>query len=304
MQIRFYLVDVFAERPITGNPLAVVPQAESLDDLAMQQIAREFNQAETTFLLHARQASADWRLRSFTAAGVEVFGAGHNSLGGWWWLAESGVLKLSDGQNRFTQEIGDRLLPVEIHCEGQRVASVVLTQTPPVYGSRCEDVSALARSLGLEEHDLMPQLLPAQVVSTGAAHLLVAVRSREAVGRACPDVAQLATILHAIGGQGCYLFCLDTASPSSTAPSSSSTAHARFFNPTAGIVEDSATGSAAGPLACQLIAHGIAKDGDTVVIEQGYEMQRPSLLSVHVSGGLVRLAGRCVTVGEGVLRVR
>ena len=297
MQIRFYLIDVFAEHPITGNPLAVVPQAESLDDLAMQQIAREFNQAETTFLLPARQASADWRLRSFTAAGVEVFGAGHNSLGAWWWLAESGVLKLSDGQNRFTQEIGDRLLPAEIHCEGQRVASVVLTQTPPVYGSRCEDVPALARSLGLEEHDLMPQLLPAQVVSTGAAHLLVAVRSREAVGRARPDVAQLATILHAIGGQGCYLFCLDTAS-------SSSTAHARFFNPTAGIVEDSATGSAAGPLACQLIAHGIAKDGDTVVIEQGYEMQRPSLLSVHVSGGLVRLAGRCVTVGEGVLRVR
>ncbi len=297
MQIRFYLVDVFAERPITGNPLAVVPQAESLDDLAMQQIAREFNQAETTFLFPARQASADWRLRSFTAAGVEVFGAGHNALGGWWWLAESGVLKLSDGQNRFTQEIGDRLLPVEIHCEGPRVASVVLTQTPPVVGSRCEDVPALARSLGLEEHDLMPQLLPAQVVSTGAAHLLVPVRSREAVGRARPDVAQLATILHEIGGQGCYLFCLDTASPSSTA-------HARFFNPTAGIVEDSATGSAAGPLACQLIAHGIAKDGDTVVIEQGYEMQRPSLLSVHVSGGLVRLAGRCVTVGEGVLRVR
>src|SRR5437667_239018 len=141
-------------------------------------------------------------------------------------------------------KIGNRLLPVEIHCEGQRVASVALTQTSPVYGSICEDSPALARSLGLEEVDLMPQL-PAQVVSTGAAHLLVPVRSREAVGRARPDTAHLAKILDAVGGQGCYLFSLDPVSPSSTA-------HARFFNPTAGIVEDSATGSAAGPLACQL----------------------------------------------------
>ena len=70
MQIPFCLVDVFAERPLTGYPLAVVPQAGALDDLTMQQIAREFNQAETTFLLPATQAFADWRLRSFTAAGV------------------------------------------------------------------------------------------------------------------------------------------------------------------------------------------------------------------------------------------
>ena len=61
MQIPFFLVDVFAERPLTGNPLAVVPHAETLDDLTMQQIAREFNQAETTFLLPARQESANWR---------------------------------------------------------------------------------------------------------------------------------------------------------------------------------------------------------------------------------------------------
>src|SRR5258708_6491900 len=198
MQIRFYLVDVFAERPLTGNPLAVVPQAEALDDLAMQQIAREFNQAETTFLLPARQASADWRVRSFTATRGGVFGAGHNSLGAWWWLAESGVLNLSDGENRLTQEIGDRLLPVEIQCEGRCVTTVVLTQTPPLYGNICEDIPALARSLGLEDGDLTPQLLPAQVVSTGAAHLLAPVRSRGAVGRARPDPAHLARILHSI----------------------------------------------------------------------------------------------------------
>src|SRR5258708_21551624 len=98
MQIRFYLVDVFAERPITGNPLAVVPQAESLDDLAMQQIAREFNEAETTFLLPARQASADWRLGAFTAAGVRDFWAGPYARGRGVWLRGAGRPVLSMSQ--------------------------------------------------------------------------------------------------------------------------------------------------------------------------------------------------------------
>ena len=177
------------------------------------------------------------------------------------------------------------------------MVSVVLTKTPPVYGNICQDVPALARSLGLEEEDLISQSLPPQVVSTGAAHLLVPVRNRQAVGRARPDAAQLASLLHAMGGQGCYLFSLDPVSVLSTA-------HARFFNPTVGIAEDSATGSAAGPLACQLVAHAIARDGATVTIEQGHEMGRPSLLSVQVSGGSVRLAGRCVKVADGTLRVR
>ena len=91
VQIPFSFVDVFAEQPLTGNPLSIVPQAETLDDATMQRIAAELNQAETTFILPARQKSADWRLRSFTAAGHEIFGAGHNSLGAWWWLAESGT---------------------------------------------------------------------------------------------------------------------------------------------------------------------------------------------------------------------
>jgi hypothetical protein len=92
----------------------------------------------------------------------------------------------------------------------------------------------------------------------------------------------------------CYLFCLDTVS-------SSSTAYARFFNPTVGVVEDSATGSAAGPLACQLIARGIAKNAETITIEQGYEMGRPSLLNVEVRNGVVRLAGRCILSIKGRL---
>ena len=297
MKISFALVDVFAERPLTGNPLAVIPDAARLDEEAMRHIAAELNQAETTFLLPARDASADCRLRSFTASGQEVFGAGHNSLGAWWWLAESGALQLHEGQNLFTQEIGERLLPVEIECAGGRVVSVGLTQVLPTFGNVFEDVGALAAALRLAKEDFMPERFPCQVVSTGAAHLMVAIRNREAVKRARPDAAQLAKILQAAGGQGCYLFCLEPVLPTSMA-------HARFFNPTVGIVEDSATGSAAGPLACLLVARGAAKDGATVTIEQGYSMGRASLLHIYVNDGLVRLTGHCITVGEGNLRVR
>jgi trans-2,3-dihydro-3-hydroxyanthranilate isomerase len=167
MQIQFYFVNVFAERPLTGNPLAVVPHAEVLDDVMMQRIAGELNQAETTFILPPRDKSAHWRLRSFTAPGHEIFGAGHNSLGAWWWMAESKQLTLIDGANHFTQEIGDSLLPVEVRSEGQQPVSVVLTQSPPHFGNICEDVRGLANALGLEIDDLSSSL-PAQVVSTGA----------------------------------------------------------------------------------------------------------------------------------------
>ena len=296
MQVQFYLVDVFADQPLTGNPLAVVPEADGLDDSVMRDIARELHQAETTFLLTPTLAGADWRLRSFTGSGVEVFGAGHNSLGAWWWLAESSRLSLVPGQTAFKQEIGDRLLPVEIDCSEQCLQSVTLIHASLAYGKVYEDLATLANALGLNATDFSSALLPAQTVSTGAPHLLVPVQDRAAVGRGRPDAARLARVLDHAGAQGCYVFSLDAISPSAIA-------HARFFNPTVGIVEDSATGSAAGPLACQLIARGVAREGSTLTIEQGYEMGRPSLLRVQVQGGLVRLSGRCVNVAQGTLRV-
>ena len=113
--VPFHIVDVFAVEPLTGNPLAVVDGGADLPLELMQRIAREFNQSESTFVMSPTRAEADWRLRSFTPKGVEVFGAGgHNTLGAWWWLAESGKLALGDGETRFHQEIGDRVLPVII----------------------------------------------------------------------------------------------------------------------------------------------------------------------------------------------
>lgn len=118
MWLPFSLVDVF-DPPYGGNPLAVVTGAQALSAGKLSMIAGELHQAETTFLLPPTRPEADWRLRSFTGEGVEVFGAGHNSLGAWWWLAESGAVSLLPvGRVRVIQELGAELLPVVITSEG------------------------------------------------------------------------------------------------------------------------------------------------------------------------------------------
>lgn len=294
--VSFFLVDVFAGRPLEGNPVAVVPDADRLTEAVMWQIATEFNQSETTFVMSPTRSEAHWRLRSFTPAGKEAFGAGHNTLGAWWWLAETGALALGDTGGRFTQEIGNSLLAVNITCESRQLVSVGMSQSPPEFGAVCGDLADLAGALGLTASDLAIGTLPAQVVSTGAPHLLVPLLDRATVDHARPDVPRLTSILRSLDGEGCYLFTRDTVRPDSVA-------HARFFNPTLGIVEDAATGTAAGPLACQLVAHHLADDDSTLRIEQGDAMGRPSVIQVHVSGSAVTVSGRCVISGSGRLRV-
>jgi trans-2,3-dihydro-3-hydroxyanthranilate isomerase len=296
MQIRYAFVDAVRERPLAGNPVAIVPHTVALDEPTMRRIAGELNQVATTFILPPKNDFADWSLRSFTAAGHEVFGAGHNSLSAWWWLAESGNLTLGEGRNHFTQEIGGELLPVEVRCPHRQPVTVALTHMSPVYGAVCEDLPKLADALGIKAEDIMLSL-PAQVVSTGIPHLLVPVIDREIVAKAQPDPQRLRRILQAADGEGCYLYCLDGLElPSSIA-------HARFFNPAQEVVEEAATATAAVPLACSLLRDGIAGSRKTLFIEQGYEMKRPCVLEVEVENDVLRLAGRAITVMEGMLRI-
>ncbi len=323
-QIAFFLVDVFTREPLAGNPLALVADADDLDLKTMQRLGREFNQSETTFLLRPTRPAADWRLRFFTPTGAEVFGAGHNALGAWWWLAASGRLTRpadSAGRAVYAQQIGERVLPVEIVFEAGTLAAVGMIQDAPVFGARQGDRAALASALRIRDADLQVERLVPQVVSTGAAHLLVPVRDRAAVDGVRPDAGRLVSLLGALGGQGCYVFCLDPidqgvnsnargAPPplalarrrGSASLGPQALAYARFFNPAVGISEDPATGSAAGPLGCYLIAHGVHADGTAMVVEQGYAMGRPSRIDVLVRGDVVRVSGSAVVVAEGTLR--
>jgi len=293
--VPFVFVDVFSDRPLEGNPLAVVPDADLIDEPTMRRIAREFNQSETTFLLKPEEDDADWHLRSFTAAGHEVTGAGHNALGAWWWLAVSGRLPLQDDTNAFRQKIAGHVLPLGVVSDGGVVRSIVMQQSAPEFGETVSDAQSLADALGLDAEDMLPEGRAAQVVSTGAGHLLIPVRDRSAIERAKPDAARLLSVLRASGGEGAYLFCRDVARAGSAA-------HARFFNPTMGISEDAATGTAAGPLGAWLVKEGLVREG-VIRIEQGFTMGRPSLIEIEVGSGGVSISGRgCVSI-EGTLRM-
>jgi trans-2,3-dihydro-3-hydroxyanthranilate isomerase len=282
LALRFGLIDVFASIPLTGNPLAVVLGADELPEPALPRIAMEFNQPETTFVLRPRRG-ATRRLRSFTAGGSEVVGAGHNALGAWWWLVHRGEVE----GDTLRQELGDEVLDVLVARPDGRVV-IEMRQGRPCLGAEVAAAELMA-PLGLADDDLDGE--PARVVSTGAAHLLVCARSRGAVSAAAPDFDALASTCRAAGAQGCYLYATD----------GRRRAYARFFNPLAGLAEDPATGSAAGPLAWWL-TRGDAGPA-TVEVDQGHALGRPSRITVAVDGDQVTLRGSAVLTAEGDLYI-
>jgi PhzF family phenazine biosynthesis protein len=294
VDVPFYWVDVFATTALAGNPLALVPDADALPDATMGAIAREFNQSETTFLVRPDRSGADHRLRSFTPGGVEVFGAGHNAMGAWIWLAGSG--RLDPGRDTFVQQIGDDLLTVRVAGSPTTGVEVTMEQSAPRYLGRVDDRAALAAVLGLAVEDLAEDRA-AEVASTGAEHLLVPARDVRAVDAAQPDTAALRRLLADAGAEGCYLYTVDLD------PAAGVAAHARFFNPTVGIVEDPATGTAAGPLAAVLVRDGLAADPARIVVEQGRQLGRPSRIRLGVDGSLVTITGTGVVAAEGVLHL-
>lgn len=288
--VRFFFVDVFAPRALSGNPVSLVPDADQLTVPQMQAIAREFNQSETTFIVEPDLDGADWQLRSFTPIGAEVGGAGHYALGAGLWLAEA---RLPNEQTRFVLQIGRNLLPVEIERGADGVV-VSVDQLAPQFGAVVQDRAELAAALGIDVADLAAE--DAVVISTGAGHLMAPVRSSEVVDRVQPDHHRLLAVLAAVDGEGCYVYARQDAGDDAHA-------YARFFNPTMGISEDPATGTAAGPLAARFVADGVVPDGSTVIVEQGHALGRPSRLLVTVATELVRLSGGGLVVADGTLHL-
>lgn len=290
--VPFYFVDVFAEEPLQGNPVGVIPDADHLDDDTMRAIAREFNQSETTFVVAPTVPTATVRLRSFTPNGSEVFGAGHNALGAWLLLVHLG--RVRPGGSLF-QQIGPDLLPVEVSRDSRSRAVVSMAQSAPTFGRAFTDVGRLSRALGLVPSAIVSGQ-NAQVVSTGAGHLLVPVTDRTAVDGAIPDPVALTAILEEVGGEGCYLY-------SRYPRSEDAVAYTRFFNPIMGIAEDPATGTAAGPLIALLVARNQLPDDVTAIVEQGHAAGRPSRIRVSVHGGDVRVSGSGRVVADGNLHL-
>ncbi len=209
-------------------------------------------------------------------------------------MAQSGRLgPIGDGLD-LIQEIGGQILPLRIRSVAGEIR-ITLDQEPARFLGKPTDDAALARALGLEATDLAAAPAP-RTVSTGAAHLLVGAVDAAAVDRAMPDPARLLAVLQEAGAEGCYLFALRPAG-------NAIVADARFFNPTVGLWEDAATGTAAGPLTAYLIEAGLAAAGTDLVIEQGRKMGRPSHLALRLEHGIVNLSGSGHIVVEGQLRL-
>ena len=280
------MVDVFSDRALAGNQLAVVLDAEGMSDERMQAVAREFNFHETTFVTPSTVAGCDWRVRIFTPS-RELPMAGHPTIG-------TGVVleALGRARERTVFELGVGPTPVRV-----RPGWAEMDQRPPAFGAEHPDPAALAAAISAEPADILATGLPPQAVGTGLTHLMVPLRSLDAVRRLRPRLDLWEAAMAGFPDLAVYAFAREGVLPGSDA-------HCRMFTPD---VEDPATGSAAGPLACYLATRTPGGDGTRRYrFEQGFEMGRESLLqaAVDVSGGrvtAVRVGGSARIVAEGWL---
>lgn len=292
----FAQVDVFAERPLEGNQLAIFADARGLTTEEMQSLARETNLSETTFIL-PREPEVEQRhgvrVRIFTTQEELPF-AGHPTLGTASWLYwNHPTLR---GAEEIRLDLGVGTIPVRFSPSepSQHGIFGTMQQNDPVFGAPDHDYAALAPILGFRPEDL-DSSLPIQMVTTGNPFCIVPLRSLDAAKRlALPQSANVRSYLKRCGAKFFYFITrADSASGADW--------HARmqFYNG-----EDPATGSAAGPTAAYLVRHAAEPSSKTIIIEQGVEMLRPSRL--HVSAKLsgekvseVFVGGRTIPVANG-----
>lgn len=301
---RFVLLDVFADRPLAGNPLAVFPEAEGLDAAAMQALAREMDHAATAFLFPSAVPGAAFRLRIFSRD-REIPFAGHPALGAHFVKASETAVEKGPSVLRVAHEgDGGALVRVEIAIEKGGIAMLRLTQSPPVAGASldAESVREVAQALGLAEEEIQAANQPVQVVSTGLPVLIVPVATLAHLHGARPRYERLRELLEGRDVSVVYAFTKETIAARSAA-------HARAFD-VSGAVEISGAGAAAGALAAYLVTNAAVTvtPVTALVIEQGHVLNRPSTLyaEVRVKGAAVTqvvVGGRVVRIGEGVVEV-
>jgi trans-2,3-dihydro-3-hydroxyanthranilate isomerase len=298
---RAYLhYDVFTDEPLVGNQLAVFTDAQGLDTAHMQRIAREMNFSESTFIFPSERPDTDIRMRIFTPYN-EMPMAGHPTVGSTFALAHGGVIKKDATRFVFGLNIGPT--PVDLEWRDGELRFVWMTQRPPTFGPIVSQRDTVAAALGLTLDDLA-DTLPVQEVSCGVPFLIVALRDHHAVDRAMPEVAGLRRLCDACGlDLPVYVFSVGGPTPEDTV-------YSRMFAPDFGIVEDPATGSAAGPVGSYVVHHRVVTADPTraIQIHQGVKMGRASRIHVSIEGTAddvrgVKVGGTAVLVARGELLV-
>lgn len=302
MRYRFYTADIFTDQIFGGNPLAVFPQAEGLERAQMQRVAREFNLSETVFVFPPEEAAHTRRLRIFTPE-TELPFAGHPTIGTAHVLAAIGEIPVSEGITSIVFEEGVGPVPVSIQAKGGKPVSAQLSAARmPEFGPEPPPIAELAAMLSLDEEDLLEGDFAPQAVSCGIAFLFVPLRNRDALHRAELDMAKWKSLLSGFWTSAVFVFARDPERPGSDL-------RARMFAPALGIQEDPATGAAATALAGYLGVRDPLSSGTLRwVVEQGFEMGRPSILEVEADkrdGKIVaiRVGGASVMVSEGSMEI-
>ena len=277
---RYVVADVFTDRPLAGNQLAVFTDARDIPEELLQPLARETNFSETVFVYPAA-ADGHARIRIFTPMSETRF-AGHPTLGTAFVLA--GPMQLME----IRLETGAGTVPVTLEREGARIVFGRMSQPLPLVEAFEEEGELLA-ALGAPASEL-----PVELYDIGIRHVFVALPSEEDVAQLRPDMSALAQLTGYVGAV-CFA-------------GGGLRWKARMFAPGDGIPEDPATGSAAGPLAVHLARHGWTEFGQEIEISQGAEIGRPSSLYARAEGSRdeierVEVGGSAVVVARGEFRL-
>jgi trans-2,3-dihydro-3-hydroxyanthranilate isomerase len=300
---RFIIADVFTDKQFGGNQLAVFTDGSSLDSETMQNIAREMNYSETTFILPP-EAGSDFRLRIFTPAEELPF-AGHPLVGSGYVIVAEKMKNWSEPFTSVKIETGVGEIIVNVDTLGGKAGFSQMTQPLPVVKADWPDIGRLAKALALEASDIESTKLPVQLLFNGIPVLMIPVVSLKAVQSINVDVNALQAISKEAGAKTVMAFTTEPVAPTSTV-------HCRVFAPVEGILEDAATGSANGPLGFYMVHHKLVKAEATtkIISEQGYEMRRPSIIHIEIDVDLsanqmtgVRVGGGVVLSGHGVIHI-
>jgi trans-2,3-dihydro-3-hydroxyanthranilate isomerase len=276
---RYFVCDVFTSEPLQGNQLAVFTDGRPFGPAEMQRLAREMNFAETVFLLPPEDGG-DARLRIFTP-GTELPFAGHPVLG------TAFVVGSALDIDVVTLETAAVAVPIALERDGDRVVVFGwMSQPVPGWEPFTHERELLA-ALGVASAEL-----PVELYHNGPPHVYVRLAREEAVAALRPDMAVLEDL-------GVAVSCFAGRGRSWKT---------RMFYPAAGVREDPATGSAAGPLAIHLIRHGVIGFGEQIEIRQGAEIGRPSVLFAAIDGvgdkiHSVKVGGSALIVAEGRFRI-
>jgi trans-2,3-dihydro-3-hydroxyanthranilate isomerase len=277
---RYVIADVFTDTPLEGNGLAVFTDARELAEERLQQLARELNLSETVFVYPPEQGGHA-KIRIFTPASEVPF-AGHPTLGTAFVLA--GPLQLDE----IRLETGSGIVPVRLERDGARLVFGWMTQPLPTV-EEYEPTESLLAALGVEE-----SRLPIELYDNGLRHVYVMLGSKDEIASLKPDLRALAELPERVD-VNCFA-------------GSGTEWKTRMFAPAGGVPEDPATGSAAGPLACHVVRHGLVEPGTELKISQGAEILRPSVLHARALGSpdeieRVEVGGAAVVVARGEFRL-